>query len=137
MTGAGDEQRRTQPIAPAERATPPTASGPPWLLPTVAVAVMLSLVSSLGLGLAQWRLATEARDERDRLAAEVALLREEVADLRNQVEAGGASGDGWSSMDPERLLEELLSGLLEGTREGAADLAERLQRWFADRGGTG
>jgi hypothetical protein len=138
--GAHDDtveaQRYTQPILDG---TPAGLAGgqPRWLLPTVAVAVMLALVASLGLGVAQWQLATDARTERDALAAEVALLRAEVAELRAQVDGGRPAGDGWSPMDPEQLLEDLLSGLREGTRDGAADLAERLQRWFAERSGTG
>jgi hypothetical protein len=131
-----EAQRYTQPIV-DEVPTPLPVGPPPWLVPTVAVAVMLALVASLGLGVAQWRLATDARAERDALAAEVALLREEVADLRARVDGGGPAGDGWSSLDPEQLLDDLLSGLREGTRDGAADLAERLQRWFTERGGTG
>ncbi|MFU8840651.1 MAG: hypothetical protein ACNA8R_07985 [Nitriliruptoraceae bacterium] len=118
--------------------TPRAPAGPPaWLLPTVAVAVMLALVASLALGIVQWRLATEARAERDALATEVALLRAEVEDLRGQVDGQGFPGDGFPSLDPEQLLDDLLSGLLEGSREGAAELAERLQRWFAERGGAG
>ncbi len=132
-----EAQRHTQPLLDDAPPPPPAAGAPPWLLPTVAVAVMLALVASLALGIAQWRLATQARAERDALAAEVALLREEVAELRAQVDGGGPAGDGWSSLDPEQLLDELLSGLLEGSREGAAELAERLQRWFAERGGAG
>jgi hypothetical protein len=133
-----EAQRRTQPLLDETREPRlgPAVGPPPWLLPTVAVAVMLALMASLGLGVAQWRLAMQAREERDALAAEVTLLREEVAELRAQVDGGGPTGGGWSSLDPEQLLDELLSGLLEGSREGAADLAEQLQRWFADRGGT-
>lgn len=138
--GSSEAQRRTQPIQDEPPHFPPdgpSGGPPPWLLPTVAVAVMLALMASLALGVAQWRLAEEARAERDALAVEVALLRAEVAELRAEVDGGGLTGDRWPSLDPEQLLDDLLSGLLEGSREGAADLAERLQRWFAERGGTG
>jgi hypothetical protein len=130
-----EAQRHTQPLVEDTQRAP---AGPPaWLLPTVAVAVMLALVASLALGITQWRLATEGRAERDALAAEVALLRAEVEDLRNQLDGRGSAGNGFPSLDPEQLLDDLLSGLLEGSREGAAELAERLQRWFAERGGAG
>jgi hypothetical protein len=133
--GALEEQRYTQPIL--DEIPPPTArSTQPWVLPTVAVAVMLSLLASVGLGLAQWRLATEARADRDALAAEVSLLREEVAALRLQVD-GRAPEDGAPLLDPEQLLEDLFGGLLDGTRDGASSLAERLQEWFSGRGDTG
>lgn len=132
--GAVQEQRRTQPII--DQGQPLATTTRPWLLPTVAIAAMLALVASLGLGLAQWRLANEARAERDALAAEVTVLREEVAALRLQVEAG-SSGEGLPSRDPEQLLEDLFSGLLDGTRDGAAGFAERLQEWFAERSETG
>jgi len=101
------------------------------VVPTIAGVALLALAISLGFGLAQWRLTSEAQADRDALAAEVALLRAEVEQLRTEVGRGAPAEDGTSSgLDPQELLEDLFGGLFEGG-DGAGGFTERLEEWFS------
>ncbi|MFP4149322.1 MAG: hypothetical protein ACLFV0_07515 [Nitriliruptoraceae bacterium] len=132
-----EAQRRTQPLF--DPGPPAGSSGTPrWVVATVAVVAVLALLGSVGLGLAQWRMAAEAQADRDALAAEVAELRAEVAALRSEVGGGPPTAEGGTpSLDPERLLEDLFGGLLDGGRDGEPGILERLEEWFSGQGADG
>ena len=88
------------------------------LLAVLVVLLILALLATTGIALAQSRAASAARAENQALSAEVAQLREDVAELERELEAarrGPLEGledlEGLEGLDPLRLLEELFGGL--------------------------
>jgi len=88
------------------------------LLAVLVVLLILALLATTGIALAQSRAASAARAENQVLSAEVAQLREDVAELERELEAarrGPLEGledlEGLEGLDPLRLLEELFGGL--------------------------
>ncbi|MFP4312280.1 MAG: hypothetical protein ACLFS9_09935 [Nitriliruptoraceae bacterium] len=132
-----EAQRRTQPLF--DPGPPAGSTGTPrWVVATVGVVAVLALLVSIGLGLAQWRMAAQAQADRDALAAEVAGLRAEVAALRTEI--GGrplTEGGGAPLLDPERLFEDLFGGLFDGDRDGEPGILDRLEEWFSSQGADG
>jgi hypothetical protein len=120
-----------QPTAPILPPPAPTPRRDPrqTLLTVLVVVLVLALIATSGIAVAQSRAASAARAENQALAADIAELRDEVAELERELEAAqGAPLDGLDGLeglegfDPRRLLEELFGSLFgEGSEPGSGD----------------
>jgi hypothetical protein len=120
-----------QPTAPILPPPAPTPRRDPrqTLLTVLVVVLVLALIATSGIALAQSRAASAARAENQALAAEVAQLRDEVAELQRELEAArdapldGLDGlEGLEGFDPRQLLEDLFGSLFgDGSEPGSGD----------------
>jgi hypothetical protein len=123
-----------QPTAPI---LPPPASTPrrdprQTLLTVLVVVLVLALIATSAIALAQSRAASAARAENQALAADIAELRDEVAELERELEAAqdappdGLEGlEGLEGFDPRQLFEDLFGSLFgDGSESGSGDGSE-------------
>lgn len=87
------------------------------VLAVLVVVLLLALLATTGIALAQSRAASAARAENQALSAEVAQLQEDVAQLERELEAARRAPleglEGLEGFDPLRLLEELFGSLFD------------------------
>ncbi|MGM0617388.1 MAG: hypothetical protein ACQEUI_04505, partial [Actinomycetota bacterium] len=96
------------------------------LLVVLIVLLVLALIATSSIAIAQSRAASAARAENQALAADVAQLRDEVAELERELEAAQRAPldglEGLEGVDPRQLLEEFFGSLFgDGSEPDAGD----------------
>lgn len=115
----------TAPILPPPVATPHRAPRQTLLAVLIGVLV-LALIATSSIAVAQSRAASAAHAENQALAADLAQLRDEVDELERELEAARSAPldglDGLEGFDPRQLLEEFFGSLFgDGSDPGADD----------------